>query len=432
MNAIRAYIERFINWWKGQYQGQGAAGKALLIIITAVFACCVCSVPFRLFVGSGATPDAAEVAEATAEPITPANTAEPRTNNIELEDTSTNADLTITNIDAPAKAELTNTPRAIQAATNSSAATSTPLLTKPPQATATQVLAPNSGELRELTADELTLRATIDEALGESNRSLGRKLNLFSPGLPGLIENSIIIGWAANDADSNALIREGMERDTLTVLRAVVESGIGYDAVLIGSTYPVTNQQFNITDEMEVLTLNYSRDALNGIDWENITSSEVFEVADLFILDPTIAEAPTDAPTATTLPPAPIATSEPPTAVPPTSEPPPAPTATLAPSGAAGAIIITNVNKREEYVDIQNVSGTDIDLSGWNLRSEKGPQDCPLHGLLAAGATLRIWAMSEDTGEGGFNCGHGSDIWNNNDPDAAVLIDPNGNEVARR
>lgn len=101
-----------------------------------------------------------------------------------------------------------------------------------PQATATQLSIPNIGELRELTAAELTLRAAIDEALGESNRGLGRKLNLFSPGLPGLVENSIIVGWAADSAASNALIREGMQRDTLTVLRAVVESGIEYEAVL--------------------------------------------------------------------------------------------------------------------------------------------------------------------------------------------------------
>lgn len=404
--------KRLIVWWNAEYDKRTGRSKWIFLALSCLFACCICSVPVSLILRDPTPTRVNEVAEAEA--------ADSRASNIEVEATSTLVDTATPIIAATATAaDPTNTPRAIQAATSVSAATSTPIPTQPPQATATQALSPNSGGLRELTADEIVLRAVIDEALGESNRGLGRKLNLFSPGLPGLIENSIMIGWAADGADSNALIREGMERDTLTILRYVIESGIQYDAVLIGATYPVTNEQFNITDEMEVLTLNYSRDTLNSIDWENITSSEIFEVADLFILDPTLAETSTDVPTAAS-----VSST--------VSDPPPVPTATLAPSGAAGAIIIINVNKREEYVDIQNVSGADIDLSGWILRSEKGPQDCPLHGLLAAGATLRIWAMSEDIDQGGFNCGYGSDIWNNNDPDPAVLIDPAGNEVSRR
>ena len=41
-------------------------------------------------------------------------------------------------------------------------------------------------------------------------------------------------------------------------------------------------------------------------------------------------------------------------------------------------------------------------------------------------------AMSEDAGQGGFNCQFGKEIWNNSEPDAAVLINPEGAEVARR
>lgn len=109
---------------------------------------------------------------------------------------------------------------------------------------------------------------------------------------------------------------------------------------------------------------------------------------------------------------------------------PPQPTATL--PTAMGQLAITNVNKRDEFVDIQNIGGTEVVLDGWTLRSEKGPQDCPLRGVLGPGQSLRIWAMSEDAGQGGFNCGMGSEIWNNSESDAAVLIDPNGAEVSRR
>ena len=73
-----------------------------------------------------------------------------------------------------------------------------------------------------------------------------------------------------------------------------------------------------------------------------------------------------------------------------------------------------------------------MDLSGWRLVSEKGNQACGLGGQIGPGATLRIWAMAEDAGQGGFNCQFGSNIWNNSDPDPAVLYDPSGAEVSRR
>lgn len=48
------------------------------------------------------------------------------------------------------------------------------------------------------------------------------------------------------------------------------------------------------------------------------------------------------------------------------------------------------------------------------------------------GATLRIWAMTEDADQGVFNCGFGANIWNNDDPDPAVLYDATGREVDRK
>lgn len=90
-----------------------------------------------------------------------------------------------------------------------------------------------------------------------------------------------------------------------------------------------------------------------------------------------------------------------------------------------------NVNKSGEYVDIQNMGAADVDLNNWTLRSEKGSQDCRLSGIIGVGQVLRIWALAEDAGQGGFNCGFGSPIWNNSESDPAVLIDTNGVEVSR-
>ena len=118
----------------------------------------------------------------------------------------------------------------------------------------------------------------------------------------------------------------------------------------------------------------------------------------------------------------------------PTSPPAPptdAPQPTQAPPVVAGSVVIVGVNKQAEYVDIQNQGGTDVDLSGWVLLSEKGSQACNLGGVIAGGQGLRIWAMASDAGNGGFNCGFGSNIWNNSESDPAVLFNAAGQEVSR-
>lgn len=101
--------------------------------------------------------------------------------------------------------------------------------------------------------------------------------------------------------------------------------------------------------------------------------------------------------------------------------------ATFEASAPAQTIIIIAVNKSAEYVDIQNRSNQPIDLTGWRLDSEKGSQSCTLSGTIQPGATLRIWAMSGE----GFSCGFGNNIWNNSEPDPAVLYNPQNIEISR-
>ena len=94
-------------------------------------------------------------------------------------------------------------------------------------------------------------------------------------------------------------------------------------------------------------------------------------------------------------------------------------------------IQITAVNKRAEYVDISNSGSQAQDLGGWVLVSERGDQRCVIGGVLNPGETLRVWAMSDDSDEDGFNCGYGTTIWNNSESDPAVLYDATGQEVDR-
>ena len=154
---------------------------------------------------------------------------------------------------------------------------------------------------------------------------------------------------------------------------------------------------------------------------------------------------PTDTPSPTDTP-APIRTRRPtrtpvPTNTPwptdaPTDTPLPTAEATLPPAQpptpVEARVVIIRVNKEAEYVDIQNSGGTDQDLGGWRLVSEKGPQECNLSGVLPSGGSLRIWAMAEDAGNGGFNCQFGTTIWNNQESDPAALYDAAGNLIDRR
>lgn len=102
-----------------------------------------------------------------------------------------------------------------------------------------------------------------------------------------------------------------------------------------------------------------------------------------------------------------------------TSEPPPV--------AAAGALVIIKVDKDAEYVVIRNNGGASVDLSGWVLLSEKGAQACGLGGMIEPGATLTISALGDIAG---YNCGFGSNIWNNSERDPAALIAPDGSVVS--
>ncbi len=137
----------------------------------------------------------------------------------------------------------------------------------------------------------------------------------------------------------------------------------------------------------------------------------------------------------------PSRTPEPsPTAVPQPTNPPPtatpqptaAPLPTNTPEARGSNVIIINVNKGGEYVDIRNEGNAAQDLSGWRLLSELGHQDCRLDGVIGPGETLRIWALAEDAGQGGYNCGFGGPIWNNSKTDPAVLFNAAGQEVSRK
>jgi hypothetical protein len=137
--------------------------------------------------------------------------------------------------------------------------------------------------------------------------------------------------------------------------------------------------------------------------------------------EPPATESPTPPPTATE--------SDPPTATPP-------PTATLTPQPTPTPIdgplvYISRLDAEAELVELRNLGNQPQPLDGWTLISIKGEQACPLAGAIAPGETLIVYALAEDAGQNGFNCGFSSNIWNNDDTDPAALVNPAGAEVSR-
>jgi len=92
-------------------------------------------------------------------------------------------------------------------------------------------------------------------------------------------------------------------------------------------------------------------------------------------------------------------------------------------------VIIKDVNKVAEYVELENIGNQPQDLMGWRIVSERGNQVCRLAGILKPGETLRVWTNNPD-GEG-YNCNLRNNIWNDYESDPAVLYNAQGVEVSR-
>lgn len=146
-------------------------------------------------------------------------------------------------------------------------------------------------------------------------------------------------------------------------------------------------------------------------------------------LTKTVKPTSTDKPTATIRP---IHTKRPAATPLPTFTPTPfiIPSKTNAPTKVQGPkVIIVFVNYIDEYVNLKNIGNQPQDLTGWLLVSERGNQTCSLSGVIQPDEILTIYAQS---GPDGISCGYIGYIWNNDEPDPAVLYNAQGQEVDRR
>jgi len=87
----------------------------------------------------------------------------------------------------------------------------------------------------------------------------------------------------------------------------------------------------------------------------------------------------------------------------------------------------------DEYVEITNLGSGPVDLKGWVIKdvSEGYPSFTFPSYVLQPGKSVRVYTNEIHSEYGGFSFGSGKAVWNNSNPDTAVLYDAQGQEVSR-
>ena len=109
------------------------------------------------------------------------------------------------------------------------------------------------------------------------------------------------------------------------------------------------------------------------------------------------------------------------------SEAPPA-----APVSAEARLVIANMDRTAEYVDLKNIGGAPQDISGWQLFSEAGGEECQLQGVIEAGQTLRVWSSTAELNNTNFSCNLPEGMWDDETEDAAILYNDVGDVIYQR
>ena len=106
-------------------------------------------------------------------------------------------------------------------------------------------------------------------------------------------------------------------------------------------------------------------------------------------------------------------------------------------SRACGAMGRSIPNEPDEYVEITNQGAVAQDLTGWRLDSERGAASgqvfhFPAGFVMQPGQVCRVYTDEVHPEWCGLSFGYRrSGVWNNNEPDAAVLFDGDGAVVSR-
>ena len=87
----------------------------------------------------------------------------------------------------------------------------------------------------------------------------------------------------------------------------------------------------------------------------------------------------------------------------------------------------------DEYVEITNMGSDAVDLTGWVLKDASGNPSFTFPSyFLQSGKNIRVYTNEVHPEYGGFSFSSGTAVWNNSNPDTAVLYNAKGQEISRK
>lgn len=198
---------------------------------------------------------------------------------VEVEDAVTEEEVTDAPVATDEPIEATEEPATKPAATDTAEPTRTsePTETPPPTETAAPTQTPEPTPSPTSMPPTLTpgeaLRATVADALGNSNRGVERLVRVED------VNGRIEVDWAINDNLTENLVQAGAQLEATNILRAVAESGYDYEFLLLRGTFPLVDQLGNV-EESKVVELFFERATVDQINFDNFIHSNVYDIAD--------------------------------------------------------------------------------------------------------------------------------------------------------
>ena len=126
-----------------------------------------------------------------------------------------------------------------------------------------------------------TIGDAVIKALGKSNREVEGAFS-DSHQVQAVVlsdERAVTVQWAINDNLTSGLRKGGARRDVVDILKAVHESGVPYESILVVGTFPLVDLLGNAS-ETPVVRAVYDQSTVEQINWDGFQSDNVYRIAD--------------------------------------------------------------------------------------------------------------------------------------------------------
>jgi hypothetical protein len=118
---------------------------------------------------------------------------------------------------------------------------------------------------------------SIRDVLGTSNRDEVQRINSIE--IDSSVPPIISVSWAINMNLTDNMTILGAKLDVKEILQAIKESGFDFQSVNLTATYSMVDMYGNST-EKTVLTLVYSKDTINKINFDTVLTDNMYLLAD--------------------------------------------------------------------------------------------------------------------------------------------------------